>query len=123
MLIHTRRKALAQGPIPVTRHRIDLIRRLVPVRGWLPAAALYRRSKNGKEQRGCSAINTSIAHHLCIFCAYIEEMGYQRDAAKAQSNLRKHGIDFADAVGVFEDEWAFTCKEEDIGLGPASHAA
>ena len=29
MLIHTRRKALAQGPIPFTRHRIDLIRRLV----------------------------------------------------------------------------------------------
>ncbi|MYB77270.1 MAG: BrnT family toxin [Chloroflexi bacterium] len=41
-------------------------------------------------------------------------MDYQWDAAKAQSNLRKHGIDFADAVGVFEDEWAFTCKEEEI---------
>ena len=41
-------------------------------------------------------------------------MSYQWDAAKAQSNLRKHGIDFADAVGVFEDEWAFTCKEEEI---------
>lgn len=34
MLIHTRKKALAQGPIPLMRHRIDLIRRLVPVRGW-----------------------------------------------------------------------------------------
>ena len=41
-------------------------------------------------------------------------MDYQWDAAKARSNLRKHGIDFADAVGVFEDEWAFTCKEEEI---------
>ena len=41
-------------------------------------------------------------------------MDYQWDAAKAQSNLRKHGIDFADAVGVFEDEWAFTYKEEEI---------
>ena len=29
MFIHTRRKALAQGPPPLTRHRIDLIRRLV----------------------------------------------------------------------------------------------
>ena len=29
MLIHTLEKALAQGPIPFTRHRIDLIRRLV----------------------------------------------------------------------------------------------
>lgn len=41
-------------------------------------------------------------------------MDYQWGAAKARSNLRKHGIDFADAVGVFEDEWAFTCKEEEI---------
>ena len=41
-------------------------------------------------------------------------MSYQWDVAKARSNLRKHGIDFADAVGVFEDEWAFTCKEEEI---------
>ncbi len=41
-------------------------------------------------------------------------MGYQWDSAKARSSLRKHGIDFADAVGVFEDEWAFTLKEEEI---------
>ena len=33
MLIHTRKKALAQGPIPLIRRRIDLVRRLVPVRG------------------------------------------------------------------------------------------
>jgi len=31
---------------------------------------------------------------------------------KATSNLEKHGVDFADAVGVFEDEWALTVKEE-----------
>ena len=47
-------------------------------------------------------------------CAYIEEMEYQWDVAQARSNLRKHGIDFADAVGVFEDEWAFTRKEEEV---------
>ena len=41
-------------------------------------------------------------------------MGYQWDSNKARSNLRKHGIDFADAVGVFEDEWAFTLDEQDI---------
>ena len=53
MLIHTRRKALAQGPIPLTRHRIDLIRRLVLHVGGdylridhFPAAALYIRSKD-----------------------------------------------------------------------------
>ena len=30
-------------------------------------------------------------------------MEYQWDLKKAASNQRKHGIDFADAVGVFED--------------------
>lgn len=39
-------------------------------------------------------------------------MGYQWDPKKAASNLEKHGIDLADAVGVFEDEWALTIKEE-----------
>ena len=38
-------------------------------------------------------------------------MGYQWDPKKAASNLRKHGIDFADAIGIFEDEWALTIKE------------
>jgi uncharacterized DUF497 family protein len=37
---------------------------------------------------------------------------YQWDPEKAASNLGKHGVDFADAVGVFEDEWALTIKEE-----------
>ena len=38
-------------------------------------------------------------------------MEYQWDAKKAASNLRKHGIDFADAVSVLEDDWALTIKE------------
>ena len=42
-------------------------------------------------------------------------MPYQWDPVKADSNLKKHGIDFADAVGVFEDEWALTIKEQYIG--------
>jgi uncharacterized DUF497 family protein len=31
---------------------------------------------------------------------------------KADLNWKKHGVDFADAVGVFEDDWALTLKEE-----------
>lgn len=42
-------------------------------------------------------------------------MEYQWDSDKAQSNLEKHGIDFADSVGVFEDDWALTLKEQDVG--------
>ncbi|MGD8472962.1 MAG: BrnT family toxin [Anaerolineae bacterium] len=41
-------------------------------------------------------------------------MEYQWDPEKAASNLGKHGVDFADAVGVFEDEWALTIKEEQV---------
>jgi uncharacterized DUF497 family protein len=41
-------------------------------------------------------------------------MDYQWDPEKAASNLEKHSIDFADAVGVFEDEWALTIREEHV---------
>lgn len=39
-------------------------------------------------------------------------MNYQWDSSKATANIRKHGIDFADAVGVFEDVWALTIEEQ-----------
>lgn len=39
-------------------------------------------------------------------------MSYQWDPDKAFANFDKHGVDFADAVGVFEDEWALTTKDE-----------
>jgi uncharacterized DUF497 family protein len=41
-------------------------------------------------------------------------METQWDPEKAASNLGKHGVNFADAVGVFEDEWALTIKEEHV---------
>jgi len=41
-------------------------------------------------------------------------MNYQWDPKKATSNLRKHGIEFADAVGIFEDDWALTIKEQHV---------
>jgi len=39
-------------------------------------------------------------------------MDYQWDTKKADINKQKNGIDFADAVGVFEDEWSLTIKQE-----------
>lgn len=39
-------------------------------------------------------------------------MGHEWDPDKAEANVEKHDIDFADAVGVFEDDWALTIKEE-----------
>ncbi|MGK7879037.1 MAG: BrnT family toxin [Crocosphaera sp.] len=39
-------------------------------------------------------------------------MTYQWNPDKAIANLRKHGIDFADAVSVFSDDLAITIEDE-----------
>jgi len=39
-------------------------------------------------------------------------MSFEWDPKKAAANLRKHGVQFADAVPVFEDELAVTVAEE-----------
>jgi uncharacterized protein len=39
-------------------------------------------------------------------------MAYQWNRDKAATNLRKHGIDFADAVSVFSDDLAITIPDE-----------
>ena len=36
---------------------------------------------------------------------------YEWDPAKAAANRAKHGVDFADAVGVFEDDRALTIED------------
>lgn len=51
------------------------------------------------------------------------EVEFEWDEVKAASNIQKHGVDFADAVGVFEDPLAFSMPDDDpaedrfIGLG------
>lgn len=39
-------------------------------------------------------------------------MDYEWDPQKAAANLRKHGVDFADAVGAFEDPLALTVPDD-----------
>ena len=39
-------------------------------------------------------------------------MHYQWNSDKATSNWHKHGIDFADAVSVFSDDFAITIEDE-----------
>jgi len=56
-------------------------------------------------------------------------MEYEWDPRKAAESLRKHGVDFADAVIALEDENALTIEDEDaahsevrfktLGMGPA----
>lgn len=53
-------------------------------------------------------------------------MDYEWSPRKARENLKKHGVDFADAVIVLEDENALTIEDRDadelrfktLGLGP-----
>jgi uncharacterized DUF497 family protein len=53
-------------------------------------------------------------------------MDYSWDPRKASENLRKHGVDFADAVLALEDENALTIEDRDhderrfktLGMGP-----
>ena len=40
-------------------------------------------------------------------------MDYEWDPTKAQANLDKHGIDFADAVTALEDDAALTLDDDD----------
>jgi uncharacterized protein len=40
-------------------------------------------------------------------------MGFQYDPAKAAENVRKHGVSFADAEGVFHDPLALTVEDVD----------
>ena len=39
-------------------------------------------------------------------------MNFEWDEAKAASNLKKHGVDFADAVGVFDDPLALSMPDD-----------
>jgi uncharacterized DUF497 family protein len=38
-------------------------------------------------------------------------INYQWDPAKAIANVKKHGIEFADALGIFEDPDAITIED------------
>ena len=42
-------------------------------------------------------------------------MSYEWDPNKEKSNYKKHRVNFADAVGVFEDENAITIQDEHKG--------
>lgn len=46
----------------------------------------------------------AVGARLCIY----SPMDYEWDPVKNRSNLAKHGVDFADAVAVFEDDLALT---------------
>jgi len=48
---------------------------------------------------------------MMYICAYTKGVEYEWDPAKANANLRKHGVLFSDAVSVLEDELALTVRD------------
>ena len=48
---------------------------------------------------------------MYALCTYNEDVNYQWDREKARVNRKKHAVDFADAVGVFEDPLALTIDD------------
>ena len=47
-------------------------------------------------------------------CAYTRpSVEFEWDSAKARTNARKHGVEFADAASVFDDQDAITIADED----------
>ena len=45
----------------------------------------------------------------------IGTVDFEWDEGKAAGNFRKHGVDFADAVGVFDDPVALSMPDDDLG--------
>ena len=63
--------------------------------------------------RALSADEASAGQLACMYmCTYNSCVTYQWDTAKAVSNLQKHGVAFADAVTVLEDNAALTMQDE-----------
>ena len=48
-------------------------------------------------------------------------MRFEWDVARNNRNLEKHGLDFADAVGVFSDPTALTAPDERKNYGDKRH--
>jgi uncharacterized DUF497 family protein len=44
-------------------------------------------------------------------CAYTSIVGYEWDPNKARTNIEKHGVHFADAVAILEDDRALTMRD------------
>ena len=44
---------------------------------------------------------------------YIRAVSFEWDPNKAAANVRKHGVQFSEAVGVFSDDYAITMNDDE----------
>ena len=61
---------------------------------------------------GCAGLNLLTQFlDICIYYTYLLPVEAEWDPAKARSNLAKHGIRFADAETVFDDQFAISIPD------------
>ena len=69
---------------------------------------MIRPSRRTLTWRPGSEPSATSHRQICTFVHIIKTVSFEWNAAKANANLRKHGIDFADAATALEDESALT---------------
>jgi len=50
---------------------------------------------------------------LCIYHMYTGVVAFEWDPNKAAANVRKHGVQFSEAAGVFSDDYAITIHNDE----------
>lgn len=55
--------------------------------------------------------------YKCTYTASLGKVSYEWNTRKAKDNVRKHGVEFADAAIALEDEWATTITDPDSNGG------
>ena len=93
--------------VVIHRHRRDDALAIRIVFGQWHAAAIVTGSKV-RAQRAC--IFTSVYK-----CAYNSCVHFEWHPGKAATNLAKHGVHFADAIAVLEDDLALTIRDPHLG--------
>lgn len=81
----------------------------------MPQASLKSDRKSGFSSNAPTYPLTPIRHALDLedICLYTPTMRFAWDPAKARANLHDHGVSFAEAVTVLEDDFALTREDPD----------
>ena len=80
--------------------------------GPAPRAGIIYSRLAGDPERSTDFSRGNV-HLACMYvCTYTRSVECEWDRRKAASNLRKHGVDFADAALVLHDDLALTVRDD-----------
>ena len=85
--------------------------RHIPAREPPARIKVIRPSRRTLTWRPGSEPSATSHRQICTFVHIIKTVSFEWNAAKANANLRKNGIDFADAATALEDESALTMQD------------